>query len=109
MRNAESTCGVCRSFGAWRSRTRDEERAREPDDVEVVAVDPLDEAAAEALDRVRAGAALPLPARDVGGDRLCCQKPEGHIGQLVRDDHVLVGAEQAEPGDDGVRAARRAR
>ena len=38
---------------------------READDVQVVAVDPLDEAAAETLDRVAAGAALPLAARDV--------------------------------------------
>ena len=37
-----------------------EQGAREADDVQVVAVDPLDEAGAEALDRVRAGAALPL-------------------------------------------------
>ena len=48
----------------------DEERARKPDDVEVVALDALDEAAAEALDRVRAGAPLPLAARDVRGDEL---------------------------------------
>ena len=40
----------------------DEQRRRQADDVEVVALDPLDEARAEALDRVRAGASLPLAA-----------------------------------------------
>ena len=38
----------------------DEQRGREADDVQVVALDPLDERGAEALDRVGAGAALPL-------------------------------------------------
>ena len=47
---------------------RDEERTGKPDDVEVVTLDPLDEAAAEALDRVGAGTPLPLPARRVCGD-----------------------------------------
>ena len=46
----------------------DEERARKADDVEIVALDSLDEAAAEALDRVRAGPPLPLAARHVLGD-----------------------------------------
>ena len=40
----------------------DEQRAGQTDDVQVVALDPLDEAAAEPLDRVGAGAALPLAA-----------------------------------------------
>ena len=47
---------------------RHEQRARQPDDVEVVALDALDEAAAEALDRVRPRAALPLAAREVRVD-----------------------------------------
>ena len=40
----------------------DEQRSREPYDVEEVAVDPLDERRAEPLDRIGAGAALPLAA-----------------------------------------------
>ena len=40
-----------------------EQRARQADHVEVVALDPLDEARAEALDRVGAGAPLPLARR----------------------------------------------
>ena len=39
-----------------------EQRGRQADDVQVVALDPLDEGGAEALDRVAAGAALPLAA-----------------------------------------------
>ena len=42
-----------------------EQRGREADDVEVVALDPLDEAAPTALDRVAAGAALPLAVAEV--------------------------------------------
>ena len=44
---------------------REEKRTREPHDVQVVALDPLDEPSAEPLDRVPAGAALPLPALEV--------------------------------------------
>ena len=43
----------------------DEQRAGKPDDVQVVALDPLDERRAEPLDRVGAGAPLPLAARQV--------------------------------------------
>ena len=73
---------VCSSFGAWRSRSRDEQRAGKPDDVEVVALDPLDEAAAEALDRVRAGASLPLAARDVRARASSsASEPERDVGR----------------------------
>ena len=44
--------------------------AGKADDVQVVALDALDEPATKALDRVRAGPPLPLAARDVRGDRL---------------------------------------
>src|SRR5688572_27935623 len=82
---------------------RDEKRARQTDDVEVVAFDPLDETAAEALDRIRAGTALPLPAREIRLDELGRERPEGHSGPLVA--HQLEGgAEQAQPRNDGVRA-----
>src|SRR5205823_4474825 len=43
-----------------------EKRARKADDVQVVALDPLDEGAAPPLDRIGARAALPLAAREVG-------------------------------------------
>ena len=48
----------------------DEERARKTDDVEIVALDSIDEAAAEPLDRIRTGPPLPLAARHVLGDEL---------------------------------------
>ena len=45
-----------------------EQSPGQADDVQVVALDPLDEARAEALDRVPAGATLPLAAREVVRD-----------------------------------------
>ena len=75
---------------------REEERAREPDDVQIVALDPLDETSAEPLDRVPAGPALPLPALQVRRDELVGEPPERDGGDLVHD-HVEFRAEQAEP------------
>src|SRR5262245_54156207 len=68
----------------------EEQRARETDDVEVVAFDPLDEAAAEPLDRVRAGPPLPLAARDVRRDRVLADGSEGDERLGVPDDLLLV-------------------
>ena len=48
----------------------DEQRARKADDIEVVPVDPLDEPAAEPLDRVGAGPAAPLATDEIGRDGL---------------------------------------
>src|SRR5262245_5391213 len=81
---------------------RNEERPWESDDVQVVALEPLDEAAAETLDGIRAGPPLPLATRDVRAHRLGRERPEGDIGALVGDD-VLARAEEAEPRDDRVR------
>ena len=49
-------------FGRVGLEQRDEERAREADDVQVVALDPLDQSTPVTLDRVGARAALPLAA-----------------------------------------------
>ena len=46
----------------------DQQRRGEPDDVEVVAVDPRDEAGAETLDRVAAGPPAPFAGFEVGVD-----------------------------------------
>jgi hypothetical protein len=55
-----------RKYPAKRSASsRDEQRAGQPDDVEVVAVDAAHERGAAALDRVRARASLPLARLDV--------------------------------------------
>ncbi len=56
--------------GEARGEERDEQGHRQADDVQVVALDTLDERCAAALNRVGAGAALPLPGRDVRVD-LC--------------------------------------
>ena len=84
---------------------RQEECGREADDVQVVAFDSLDEAAAETLDRIGAGAALPFAASDVGVDEIAREETERDVRRLVRE-HVLRSAEQAQTGDNGVRPTR---
>ena len=69
---------------------------------EVVAVDALDEASAEALDRIRAGAPLPLPATDIRLDGV--GERSRKVTCVVAREHVLTRSEQAETGDDGMRA-----
>ena len=64
----------------------DEQRAGKPDDVQVVAVDPLDETAAQSLDRVRTGAPLPLPALEVRRRPSPARAAECHVGDLVADE-----------------------
>ena len=54
---------ACKPFG----EQADEERSRKADDVQVVALDALDEGGAEPLDGVCARPALPFARRDVGG------------------------------------------
>src|SRR5207244_12699859 len=61
----------------------DQQRDREADDVQVVALDRADERRTQALDRVGAGAALPLAARDVVAEITRRQRPEGHPGRRV--------------------------
>src|SRR5262245_19772050 len=60
----------------------DEQRRGEPDDVQVVALDPLDERGAEALDRVRPRPTLPLAARHVPLDVARAERPERHERRL---------------------------
>src|SRR5262245_64478153 len=62
---------------------REEERPGESDDVQVVALDPLDEAAAEALDGVCARSTLPFAARQIRAQRLRREEPESDIGPIV--------------------------
>jgi hypothetical protein len=83
---------------------RDEECAGEPDDVEVVAVDALDEAPAEALDGVRTGAPLPLAAIQVRVQNVVLERSEGDVRRRVVED-IVVAAEQAHARDDGMRPA----
>ncbi len=81
----------------------DQERTGQTDDVEVVAVDPRDEAATEALDRVAAGATLPLPAVEVQLELGSGDGAKRHLRHRVLDDGESR-AEQAEAGDDGMGA-----
>ena len=93
------------SSGSAPLEQRDEQRAGEPDDVEVVALDPLDEPAAEPLDRVAAGAPLPLAARDVAPTAASSSgRNVTTVSRVV--DHLAGRRDQAEPGQDRVRAAR---
>src|SRR5215467_11507017 len=82
----------------------DEERAREPDDVQVVALDAFDEAAADTLDCISPGASLPLPAPEIALDRFSREQAEGDLRPLVRQD-LVVAREEAQARDDGVRPA----
>src|SRR5262245_9568843 len=82
-----------------------EQRAWEPDDVEVVALDPLDETRTEPLDRVAAGPVAPLLLADVARNVPRRERPEGHARRLVCD--LLPRArQQADPRDDLVRPSR---
>src|SRR5512132_2247873 len=82
----------------------DEKRRRQPDDVQVVAVDPLDERRAEALDRIATRTLPPLFADDVKAElarRQCPKRDARHgVTQLLPRRR-----QQAEPGDDLVRLA----
>src|SRR5436190_14848253 len=88
--------------GEARGEEADQEGSREADHVQVVAFGALDERGAEALDRIRAGAVLPLAARDVGGDVARGHGAERHAGDLVLD-LLPAGRDQTEPRDDLVR------
>src|SRR5262249_14905279 len=78
---------------------RDEQRLRQTDHVQVVPVDLLDQRRPEALDRVGAGAALPLPAGHVVGEVARVERSEGDARHLLV--HLLPGrSDQREAGDD---------
>ena len=83
----------------------DEEGGWEADDVEVVALDALDQARAQALDRIAARSSLPLAAADVVGQVPRGQRPERDRRHLVLE-LLPPGRDEAEPRDDLVRAAR---
>ena len=80
----------------------DEQRHRQPDDVQVVAFDPFDERRAPALDGVGARPPFPLAGRDIRGDVPPRQRPE-RDERRRRFDYLPVRAQEAEPGDDRVR------
>src|SRR5262252_4743976 len=91
----------------WESRREktDEERPRQSDDVQEVALDPLDETRPETLDRVTARAPLPLPRCDVVTELARRELAERHERRLGVE--LLPGrGPQAEPGDDRVRPTR---
>src|SRR4051794_987008 len=111
MLDAATACGPGRAVarlaeavaaGEARGEQPDERRGGKPDDVEVVPLDPLDERRSEPLDRIRAGAALPLAGGDVCGAVGGCERPEGHPRRLRVDLLPRAGAE-AEARDDLVR------
>src|SRR5690348_2776543 len=114
---APPVLGRCRSY-QWESELRSAEavEAREalreqahedgrgqPDDVQVVALDALDERRTPPLDGIAAGAALPLAAREVPREVAGRQRPEGDERRRVLDVLPPRGHER-EPGDDGMRA-----
>src|SRR5207244_2718372 len=81
-----------------------EQCGREADDVEVVALDAFDERRAETLDRVAAGAALPLARGDVRGDVPRVERAKGDACRLGVE-LLPARSDEAEPGDDLVRGA----
>src|SRR5689334_11144460 len=88
-------------------RPETEQRAhREADDVEVVAVDALDQRAAAALDRVAAGALFPLAALEIPLDHAVVERPERDLRDRGVRAHRPVLVEERDAADDVVRAAR---
>src|SRR5665648_671322 len=83
---------------------RDRGHHRQAHDVEVVAVDTLDERRTDALDGVRAGALAPLAASDVARDVPGAQRPEGDACDRVRGLAALAGT-QVQAAIDLVTAA----
>ena len=81
-----------------------EERARKTDDVEIVALDSLDEAAAETLDRIGACPSLPLAAVEVQLELGIGDRAKRDLRHRVLDDRESR-AEQAQAGDDGMGAS----
>src|SRR6185295_1373749 len=82
-----------------------QEGRRKADDVQVVALDPLDEGGSTALDGIRPCPALPLADADVGRQVARVELAEGHPRDLVLD-LLPRGREQAQAGDHLVRLPR---
>src|SRR6476619_3437084 len=83
-----------------------EHGSREADDVQVVALHPLDECGAATLDRVAACAPFPLAARGVPGEiarrqRAECDERRGEL------DVLPAGRHERQAGDDGMRTTRK--
>src|SRR5262249_47203051 len=84
-----------------------EERSRQADDVEVIALDLFYEACSAALDGVAAGAVSPFAELDVGGDLAVVPGAERDVRDRVAD--LLPGrTSEAQAGDDVVRPSREA-
>src|SRR5450759_5236322 len=83
---------------------RQQGRHRQADDVEVVAVDTLDERRPDSLDSVGAGALAPLAAGDVARDVPGAERPKGDARDGVRGLGALRRA-QVEAAVDLVTAA----
>ena len=80
-------------------RSSDKERRRKPHDVQVVALDPLDERAAQPLDRIGARALAPLLGADVTGDVPGRQGPERDARRFAME-LLPRRSPQTQPGDD---------
>src|SRR3954470_3775443 len=78
---------------------------RQPDDVEVVALDALDERAAATLDRVAARALLPLAALEVPLDRAVVERAEGDLRDRRRRADRAVLVNERDAAHDVVRSA----
>src|SRR2546423_4994643 len=102
MRSFESSSTEAVNPGKALGKQSHEQRAGQPDDVEIVALDRAHERSPAALDRICACASLPLARCDVGGEVARSQLAEGDTRSLVLDD-LPPGSEQAEPGHDDVR------
>ena len=74
-----------------------EQRAGQADDVQVVAPDPGDEVRSQALDRVRAGASLPLSRSEVRANVHVPRYAEG-VGRGLRQLAAAIQGLGSEPG-----------
>src|SRR5437773_12420 len=72
--------------GEARREQAHQQRRREADDVQVVALDSLDERGAATLDRVRARAVSPLAGAEIGADVARAERAERHPRDGVLDD-----------------------
>src|SRR3954451_9446912 len=97
--------GRARVVGHQPRREVDERRDGQGDQVEVVALDALDQRRAAALDRVAPGAALPLAEGQVPVDRLVVELAEGDASYLGGGAYAAA-PDQPQAADDLVRAAR---
>src|SRR4051794_28357574 len=87
----------------------DQPLQRQADDVEVVALDALDEHGAGALDGVAAGAALPFAGAHVPVQQRGVRRAETDLGDLDRGVAQLAVTDDGDRADDLVGASRQAR